>query len=201
MSGVMGQVAVDFRADIQGYLSGLKEVLDQLDVNEIQTVIEKLIKVNERGGFVYIFGNGGSASTASHFVNDFNKGVSEKLRKKFRFCCLNDSVSTIMAIANDVSYDQIFKVQLENYLTPNDLVIGISGSGNSKNIVAALEYANTQGAETIGLVGYDGGKVKELATCSIHVPIHDMQKVEDVHMIMDHLMMFILKDYLERWAS
>lgn len=201
MSEMMGQAVIDFRGDIRGYLNGLKDVLDGMNIEEIQTVIEKLIQVQQRGGFVYIFGNGGSASTASHFVNDFNKGVSEKLRKKFRFSCLNDSVSTIMAIANDVSYDQIFKVQLENYLTPDDLVIGISGSGNSRNIVAALEYANGLGAETIGLVGYDGGRVKEIATCSIHVPIHDMQKVEDVHMIMDHLMMFILKDYLEKCAS
>lgn len=201
MSEMMEQAVIDFRGDIKGYLNGLKDVLDGMDVEEIHTVIEKLINVQQRGGFVYIFGNGGSASTASHFVNDFNKGVSENLRKKFRFSCLNDSVSTIMAIANDVSYDQIFKVQLENYLTPNDLVIGISGSGNSRNIVAALEYANELGAETIGLVGYDGGRVKELATCSIHVPIHDMQKVEDVHMIMDHLMMFILKEYLEKCAS
>ncbi|MFC5700645.1 SIS domain-containing protein [Cohnella faecalis] len=201
MSGIVKQVGYDFKVEISDYLSGLKEVLDRLDLNEINTVISKLIEVNQRQGFIYIFGNGGSASTASHFVNDFNKGVSEKLGKKFRFVCLNDSVSTIMAIANDVSYDQIFKIQLENYLTPNDVVIGISGSGNSKNVLAAIEYANSVGAETIGLVGYNGGKLKQIASASIHVPIDDMQKVEDVHMIMDHLMMFILKDYLERWAG
>lgn len=201
MSEGIEKTAGDFREDIQHYLEGLKQVLDRLDVNEINTVIEQLIAVHERQGFVYIFGNGGSASTASHFVNDFNKGVSGNLRKKFRFCCLNDSVSTIMAIANDVSYDQIFRIQLENYLTPQDVVIGISGSGNSPNVVAAMEYANALGAETIGLIGYDGGKLKQLVKSAIHVPIHDMQKVEDVHMIMDHLMMYILKDYLERCAK
>ncbi|EFM12028.1 sugar isomerase (SIS) [Paenibacillus curdlanolyticus YK9] len=198
MSELAEKTVLDFRADINGYLDGLKAVLDQMDLDEINTVMSKLVEANRRQGFIYIFGNGGSASTASHFVNDFNKGTSENLRTKFRFYCLNDSVSTVMAIANDVGYEHIFKMQLENLLTPNDIVIGISGSGNSKNVVAAIEYANSVGAETIGLVGYDGGKVKQLADCSIHVPIHDMQKVEDVHMIMDHLMMGILKEYLER---
>ncbi|QNU68790.1 SIS domain-containing protein [Ruminiclostridium herbifermentans] len=178
------------------YLGTLKLQVDMLDVNEINTVILKLLEVYDRKGFVYVFGNGGSASTASHFVNDFNKGVSEKLVKRFKFCCLNDNVSSIMAIANDISYDEIFRFQLKNYLTKNDLVIGISGSGNSKNVVNAIEYANYVGAETIGLVGYDGGKLKELAKYCIHVPIRDMQKVEDIHMILEHLIMSIIKGYL-----
>ncbi len=190
------KIDVDFTVSINMYLDILKLQVDNLDIQEIQKVILRLLDVYERGGFIYIFGNGGSAATASHFVNDFNKGVSENLAKKFRFCCLNDNVSSMMSIANDISYDEIFKFQLENYLTKNDLVIGISGSGNSQNVVSAIEYANFIGAETIGLVGYDGGKLKKLAKHSIHVPIHDMQKVEDIHMILDHLMMSIIKGHL-----
>jgi D-sedoheptulose 7-phosphate isomerase len=190
------EIDFDFEVNISKYLDTLKQKVDDLDIKQIQTVIVKLIEVYHRNGFVYIFGNGGSAATASHFVNDFNKGVSENLRKRFRFCCLNDNVSSIMAIANDISFDQIFKFQLENYLTQNDLVIGISGSGNSKNVISAIQYANSVGAETIGLVGYDGGKLKKIAKHCIHVPANDMQKVEDIHMIMEHVMMSIIKGYL-----
>lgn len=190
-------IKVDFQVSIKMYLNVLKQKIDGLDMQEVQTVIEKLIEVYQRDGFVYIFGNGGSAATASHFVNDFNKGVSENLQKKFRFCCLNDNVSSIMAIANDISYNDIFKFQLENYLTRKDLVIGISGSGNSKNVVSAIQYANSVGVETVGLVGYDGGKLKNLAKYCIHVAANDMQKVEDIHMIIEHVMMSIIKKYLE----
>ncbi|PMB02582.1 phosphoheptose isomerase [Fischerella thermalis CCMEE 5273] len=190
--------SVPFVSQIHSYLGELKAVIDQLNVNDIESVIHKLIETHERNGFIYIFGNGGSASTASHFVNDFNKGVSENLNKKFRFTCLNDNVSTVMAVANDIGYDQIFRFQLENYLTANDLVIGISGSGNSKNVIEGIEYANQIGAGTVALVGYDGGRLKQLVQQSIHVPVNNMQMVEDLHMVMDHLMMTILKNYLER---
>ena len=193
--------SLDFVDGINNYLNNLKNAIDQLNVKEIEIVINKLIETYQREGFIYIFGNGGSASTASHFVNDFNKGVSENLKRKFRFICLNDNVSTVLAVANDISYDKIFKFQLENYLTPNDLVIGISGSGNSKNVTEAIEYANKIGAETIGLVGYDGGKLKQIAQQCIHIPINNMQIVEDLHMVMDHLMMTVLKEHFEEVGS
>jgi D-sedoheptulose 7-phosphate isomerase len=194
-------IITDFSPDINRYLYDIKLTLDKMNIQQINTVMHKLIEVYQRGGFIYIFGNGGSAATASHFVNDFNKGVSGNLQKKFRFCCLNDNVPSMMAIANDNSFDQIFKSQLENYLTQNDLVIGISGSGNSNNVVQAIEYANDIGVETIGLVGYNGGKIKEIVKYYIHVPVDNMQRVEDLHMMMDHLIMKILKEYLERCAN
>jgi D-sedoheptulose 7-phosphate isomerase len=176
----------------------LKFIIDKLDKYQIKIVIEKLIAAYHKSSFIYIFGNGGSAATASHFVNDFNKGVSEKLQKKFRFICLNDNIPSMLAIANDIDYDQIFKFQLENFLTENDLVIAISGSGNSGNVIKAVEYANMIGTETIGLVGFDGGKLKQLVKYCIHVPAYEMQKVEDIHMIMDHTMMGIIKKHLEK---
>lgn len=188
---------MNFLNDINQYFEELKTTIDKINKDDINTVMNKLLEARERKARIYIFGNGGSASTASHFVCDFNKGVSEKLDNRFRFICLNDNVASVMALANDISYDVVFKFQLENYLEPGDLVIGISGSGNSKNVIEAIEYAKEQKAETIGLVGYNGGKLKEVAHCSIHVPINDMQKVEDIHMIFDHLMMKILKAYLE----
>lgn len=189
----------DLADGVVEYLAGLKDAIDLIDVSEITAVMEELLAVLERQGFVYIFGNGGSASTASHFVNDFNKGLSQNLRKRFRFSCLNDNTATVMALANDIDYGQVFVGQLRNFLTPNDLVIAISGSGNSRNVLEAIEYANHKGARTIGLVGYDGGKLKELADISIHVPVHDMQKVEDLHLAMNHVMMSVLKQRLEGW--
>lgn len=188
---------MNFKEDIFEYFEELKATIDKLNPDEINTVINKLIEVKDRGGMIYIFGNGGSASTASHFVNDFNKGVSEHLDKRFKFICLNDNVSTVLAVANDISYDEVFRFQLVNYLEERDIVIGISGSGNSKNIVNAIEYAKSRGVETISLVGYNGGRLKEISDYAIHVPINDMQKVEDLHMMLDHLMMKILMSNLK----
>jgi D-sedoheptulose 7-phosphate isomerase len=188
---------MDFKIGIANYFEELKETIDKLDKEQINTVINKLLQVRERGGMIYIFGNGGSASTASHFVNDFNKGVSEDLEKRFKFICLNDNISTVLAVANDISYDEVFRFQLKNYLESRDIVIGISGSGNSKNIVNAIEYAKSKNVETISLVGYNGGILKEISDYVIHVPINDMQKVEDLHMVLDHLMMKILINYFK----
>jgi len=188
---------MDFFNKINDYLAEMKTLFDNLDRDQINNVMNKLLETYNKGGFIYIFGNGGSASTASHFVNDFNKGASENLSKRFRFISLNDNVSTILAIANDISFEEVFSFQLENFLEPKDLVIGISGSGNSQNVVKAIEYANKKGAQTVALVGYNGGKLKEIANSYIHIVINDMQKVEDLHMMMDHLMMKILKEFLE----
>ncbi|GKX67359.1 D-sedoheptulose-7-phosphate isomerase [Inconstantimicrobium mannanitabidum] len=192
---------MNFVDNIDKYFEELMQVIDVMDREQINNVMNKLVEVNDRGGSIYIFGNGGSAATASHFVVDFNKGVSEKLSKKFKFICLNDNIPSLTAISNDIAYNEVFKFQLQNYLTEKDMVIGISGSGNSENVVQAIQYANDKGAATIALVGYNGGKLKKCAQNYIHVPIDDMQKVEDIHMVLDHMMMTILKEYLlERYG-
>ena len=130
-----------FVPKIDEYLERLKNAFDALDRTQIEDVMNVLLKAYEDEKTIYIFGNGGSASTASHYVCDFNKGISEKKDKKFNFVCLNDNIPTMLAIANDYSYEEIFKKQLVGRLKPNDLVIAISGSGNSKNVIKAVEYA------------------------------------------------------------
>ena len=182
----------DYTQDIKDYIALEKEVLSKLDVDSINIALNCLVKTQENGNTVYVFGNGGSGSTSSHFQNDFNKGLSEHLEKKFNFLCLNDNVSTILAVANDSSYDEIFKFQLEGHLKPGDVVMALSGSGNSRNIIKAVEYAKERGNTIIGLTGYDGGKLKQMCDISLHVPVNSMQITEDIHMVFDHLMMSVL---------
>lgn len=176
---------------IKNYIDEEVGVLQNLNVEEINHVMEILDKARLEGHRIYICGNGGSAATASHYVCDFNKGVSLGLDKRFKFECLGDNIPTMMAIANDISYDDIFVEPLKNKMEPGDIVIGISGSGNSENVVRALNYAKDNGGVTIGIVGYDGGKIKQIAEQSIHVKINNMQIVEDVHMMLDHVMMYV----------
>lgn len=182
---------MNYRNEISAYLEKEIETLRALDQREIDRALHLLADALEQEAAVYIFGNGGSAATASHFQNDFNKGVSEHTEKKFRFHCLNDNIATVMAIANDISYDEIFRLQLRGRLKADDIVIAISGSGNSKNVVSAVEYAKEQGCKVIGLTGFDGGKLKALSDISLHVPVNSMQITEDVHMVFDHLMVSI----------
>jgi len=181
-----------FKTEIESYINKEIEVLRSLDVSSINTVLTAILDAYNADANIYIFGNGGSAATASHFQNDFNKGISEHLDKKFNFVCLNDNVPTVMAIANDSGYEYIFEHQLIGKLKKNDLVIAISGSGNSENVIRAIEYANKQDIKTIGITGYDGGKLAKMVDISFNVPIDDMQITEDVHMVLDHLMMSVL---------
>jgi D-sedoheptulose 7-phosphate isomerase len=183
---------MDFGHEIDAYRKGLTDTIGSLDKSQINDVINTLMEAYDRGSNIFIFGNGGSAATASHFVCDFNKGVSAQTEKKFRFVCLNDNVPTLMAIANDCGYENVFSMQLEGKLSKGDLVFAISGSGNSKNVIKAVEYAKTQGNEIISLTGYKGGKLLGLSDHPIHVNIEDMQKVEDVHMMLDHMMSQII---------
>lgn len=186
----------DYTNDIKDYINLEKDILDKLDINSINEVINLLVETQNNGNTVYTIGNGGSASTASHFQNDFNKGLSETLEKKFNFQCLCDNVSTLMAIANDISYEEVFIQQLVGHLKKGDVLLAISGSGNSKNIIKAVEYAKQNGNKVIGLTGYNGGKLKELSDVSLHVPVNSMQVTEDIHMIFDHLMMSVLYKHL-----
>lgn len=182
--------------EIERYYRNEIKIINELDVYEIQKAVEAVIQTYEREGVIYIFGNGGSAATASHFANDFNKGISEHLEKKFHMICLCDNTATVMAIANDIGYDEVFRFQLENKLKKSDLVIGISGSGNSANVINAIEYAKKNGVQTVGISGYKGGKLRELADFHMHVPVEDMQITEDIHMTFDHMMYKVISDYL-----
>lgn len=179
----------------ESYIKLLKETLDQLDRDQIQLAIDAFLKVRESGGTIYIFGNGGSGATASHAAGDFLKGASYGLDKRFRVICLNDNVPSMMAIANDIGWNDIFIEPLKNFLQPHDLVIGISGSGNSTNVVKAMQYAKEKGVTTIAFCGYKGGKIKELADIVIHSKAMDMEIAEDVHMIVFNI---IKKEMINR---
>lgn len=183
---------VDYTQQIENYLRAEKEILSKIRVEDISNVMNVLEKARLDGRRIFICGNGGSASTASHFVCDFNKGVSYEQEKKYNFECLSDNVPMMMAIANDISYDDIFIIPLKNKLAKGDVVIGISGSGNSENVRRALAYAKQIGAVTIALTGYDGGVIKDTADYCIHIAVNNMQIVEDIHLILDHMMMYIL---------
>jgi len=186
----------NFTNEISNYINKLTKTLDSLDIYAINSALNMIYEAYSRNANIYIFGNGGSAATASHFVCDFNKGVCEKLDRKFNFICLNDNIPILMAIANDIGYESVFVKQLENRVQATDLVIAISGSGNSENVINAVKYAKSQGCAIIGLTGFDGGLLRELSDCSLHVAIDDMQITEDIHMVFDHLMMKVLSQYL-----
>lgn len=187
---------MNFKDAIKEYYERERQVIESLNYDDINDAMNAINEVYQKGGNIYICGNGGSSSTASHFQNDFNKGISEYVDNKFRFVCLNDNVATLMAIANDIGYDEVFRFQLKNKINSNDLFIGISGSGNSKNVLNAAEYAKEQGAKVIGITGYTGGKLKEMADYRMHADITDMQIAEDIHMTFDHMMMKIFYNLL-----
>lgn len=167
----------------QHYIDLVKSTLDALDPKALEALVEAFHTTYEKGGNIYTMGNGGSGASASHAAGDFLKGASYGLDKRFRMICLNDNLPSMMAIANDIGWESIFIEPLKNFLSPNDLVIGISGSGNSKNVVNALEFANTKGATTVAMSGFKGGKISEIATINVHAPVMDMEVTEDVHMV------------------
>lgn len=156
---------------------------------KLELVAGVIRQARDNGKQIFVFGNGGSGAAASHFACDLNKGATVRGVQRTKVICLNDNVPTILAYANDVSYADIFVEQLKNFLMPGDLVFGISGSGNSENVLKAISYAKEFKAETIGLTGFDGGRLAGLAQISLVVPSHDMQIVEDLHLVALHILM------------
>lgn len=169
------------------YFQELGFALSQIDRSMIERMVETLKEAYERESTIYICGNGGSAATASHIVCDFNKGISVHHDKKFHFTCLNDNMAMIMAISNDICYEDVFLVQAEGRVAKGDVLIGISGSGNSENVIRIAEYFSKKNNTVIGLTGYDGGALKRISDIPVHVPVNDMQKAEDAHMSILHL--------------
>jgi len=186
---------MNYIKEINAYFEREKATLDAISKEDLNTLMNLLVGAKDEGKTIFIMGNGGSAATASHYVCDFNKGISLGKKKMFKFICLNDNVPTMMAYANDLSYADVFVGPLKNFMLPGDIVIGISGSGNSENVVRAIQYANENGGVSVGITGYSGGKVKQLSKYNVHVPIDDMQITEDLHMVLDHCMMKILCKY------
>jgi len=177
---------------IDDYFSSVTNTLEKLDREKISEFVNVILETSAKGGTIFIFGNGGSGATASHMCGDFVKGVSCGSRKKLKAICLNDNVPALTAIANDISYEEIFVEQIRNFLKKDDLVIGISGSGNSNNVVKCIEYANKIGARTVAFCGFSGGKIKDISSLSIHADINNMEAAEDIHMIVAHCVKSIM---------
>jgi D-sedoheptulose 7-phosphate isomerase len=173
-------------SDYTAYFEQVSETLKKLDQNVLDNLVKIILECRDRGNTIYIFGNGGSAATASHIAGDFLKGISYQLEKRFKVICLSDNIPGMSAISNDLTYDEVFIEPLRSYLNKDDVVIGISGSGNSVNVIKAMDYARTSGAVTVALCGYKGGKIKDIADVVVHVPIDDMEITEDIHLIIFH---------------
>ncbi|HEY3439178.1 MAG TPA: SIS domain-containing protein [Paludibaculum sp.] len=176
------------------YLESLQQTLCGISVDKVNEAIEWLRQAREEGRTIFTCGNGGSASTASHFVCDVLKGASFNRPKRFRIMALTDSLPTLTAYSNDVSYDCVFVEQLKNFGQPGDILLSISGSGNSPNVLRAVEYANQAGLKTIGLTGRDGGQLGRLSQLEINVADPHMGRIEDGHMIICHMLAYYFMD-------
>jgi len=164
------------------YRQLLIETLEALDLQSVAAMEDAFSQAHQSGNRIFTMGNGGSGASASHAAGDFIKGASYGLDQRFKMICLNDNLPSMMAIANDIGWDDIFVEPLKNYVEPGDVVIGISGSGNSRNVLKAIAYAQSIGAVTIGMTGFSGGKLKSMVDISVHSPADDMEVAEDVHM-------------------
>ena len=176
------------------YKADVLRAIETIELDKVGAAIGILIQARNEDRRIFVCGNGGSASTASHFVCDMVKGASCNKDKRFRIMALTDSLPTITAYANDVSYDCVFVEQLKNFAEPGDVVIAISGSGNSPNVLQAIEYANSIGCRTIALSGRNGGKLGPLAQLNLQASNPHMGRIEDVHMIVMHMICYHFMD-------
>lgn len=172
--------------DVRVYFSTVQELLNKVPFAAVDQVVEALISANHTGNTVYICGNGGSASTATHFGCDLAKRPIVAGQPRYRVVPLTDNNALMTAISNDIGYDVVFSEQLIPLIRKGDILIGISGSGNSKNVIKAVEVAKAAGAITIGFSGYDGGKLAPAVDISVHIPSFNMAMVEDVHLMLEH---------------
>jgi D-sedoheptulose 7-phosphate isomerase len=181
------------------YARYLSELLADLDYDAVERVGHAFEAARQAGRTIFLLGNGGSAATASHFANDLGLGPRIFGGKAYRAISLSDNMSFVTAAGNDVGYDTIFVEQLKTLMIPGDVVVGISASGNSPNVLNAIEYAKAHRGFTVGLAGFDGGQLVEMADASIHIvtPKGDYGPVEDLHMVLDHL----LTSYLARMTK
>jgi len=179
---------------IQNYISNLQQTMDRLSQPLISDVIHTLQRARMQGGQVFIMGNGGSASTASHFVCDLAKNTRYDGLPHFRAIGLADNMEIFSAYANDEGYENVFSQQLINLIKPGDIVIAISASGNSKNVLNAVDEARKYGVTTIGFTGFDGGRLGQMVDIHIHVQSNIIEHVEDIHLMLEHIIVRTIKD-------
>jgi D-sedoheptulose 7-phosphate isomerase len=181
------------------YFEELQRVVTGLSLDGINQIADTLVKAYEMGRMVYTFGNGGSASLASHIACDLGKGTAYcNGGKRLRVLALTDNLPTLTAWANDSSYEDVFSEQLRNFVKTDDVAFAISGSGNSRNVLNALHVARETGATTVGISGFQGGEMKSLCDICVIVPSNNMQIVEDVHLAMAHSIFRIVYSRMSR---
>jgi D-sedoheptulose 7-phosphate isomerase len=178
----------------QQYKADLLKAIDQIDLAKVDAAIALFRDARSDGRHIFVCGNGGSAATASHFACDIVKGASFDRATRFRIMALTDQMATLTAYANDVNYDCVFVEQLKNFAEPGDVFMAISGSGNSPNVIRAMEYANSIGCRTIALTGRDGGKLGPMAQLNLQVAAPHMGRIEDAHMIICHMIGYYFMD-------
>lgn len=179
------------------YLKELKNVINSVNITDVEAIAEQIYNAHIRNNAVYVFGNGDSATNAFHFVADLAK-TAIMHNKKLKIFCLNENVPLITAWANDESYEVIFKRQLENFLEKEDIVIGISTSGNSPNVVAALTHGRGAGATCIALTAFEGGKIRTLVNYCLIAETKNVEIAEDVHFIVGHMIKYYL---IKKWSQ
>lgn len=182
---------------IQRYLGEVQEVLDALPEEAIRDVVDILLSANYVGSTIFTLGNGGSAATASHFACDLAKGTIRENRPRFRVIPLTDNVPLMTAWSNDVAYQDMFAEQLRNLIREGDVVVAFSGSGNSENVLRAVRLAQRARGITVGLTGFSGGALRDMVDVPVVVPCHCMEQIEDVHVILCHLICTVLRQQME----
>lgn len=179
---------------IQNYISTLQLTMDQLPLQSIADVIAMLQQARKTGSQVFVLGNGGSASTASHFACDLAKNTRQAGLPHYRAIALTDNMAMFSALANDEGYENVFSEQLASLVRAGDIVIAISASGNSKNVIRAAEMAHQYGAIVVGFTGFDGGRLAQMANINIHVNSNIIEHIEDIHLMLEHLIVKSIKD-------
>lgn len=183
---------------IRNYIDGQARAMLRSPYEKLEDFCNMLLDARAEGRRIFFAGNGGSAATASHFTNDLVKGLSPGNVRRFKAFSLVDQVPVITALANDYDYSVIFSEQLKNYAGEGDLLVVISGSGNSPNVVKACEYANEIGMKTAAFSGRDGGKLKEICDLSVIAPHDGMEQIEDIHMLWEHCVICTLRDIIDK---
>ena len=186
---------------LQSYLSGLQLCINEISSQDIQGVADIIFEAYRNNRQIFIFGNGGSAATASHMVCDLRKGTALPGKRRLKVVSLTDNIALFTAIGNDIDYESVFVEQLISQVEEGDVAIGISASGNSPNVIKAIEYAHGQGATTIGFAAFGGGKLKDITDKSINLSTRDYGQAEDIHLSLGHILKELIKAKIKSDAS
>jgi D-sedoheptulose 7-phosphate isomerase len=181
---------------LERHIAEVRDVLGRIPVDAVRVVVDMILEVHDAGRHIYVLGNGGSASTASHFACDLSKATIVDGRQRLRVTALTDNVALLTAWANDTTYEEVFAEQVRNLVSPGDLVIVITASGDSPNVLAAIKAACRLGAKTVGLVGFAGGAARSMVDAVIHVPSESYGVVEDCHLVLEHAITASTRDAL-----